>query len=145
MRALRSLRQLLEIRNLRADNLCRSLSEARADAERASEEEMKAFELHEIAASRAAGNPVADELCKDGIVSGAELQDALTRQSVLRSHKADAGALLETRKLARLAVEERAEQVAADFSDAQKAVLRTEISIETAEKRARVSRLDRNC
>ncbi|MDC7745662.1 hypothetical protein [Rhizobium binxianense] len=144
MKALRSLRQLLEIRNLRADNLCRSLAEARADAERASEEEMKASELHEIAASRAAGNPVADALRKDGIVSGAQLQDALMRQSMSRGRKADAGVLLEKRILARLAVQERAEQTAVDFSYAQKAVLRTEISIETAEKRARVLRLDRN-
>ncbi|ARM92638.1 hypothetical protein RHEC894_PE00615 (plasmid) [Rhizobium sp. CIAT894] len=123
--------------HLRADNLSRSLSEARADAERAREEEAAASKAHEIAASRAAGNPVAKELRKDGIVSGAQLQDALMRQSVLHSRKADAGVLLETRKLARLAVQQRAEQAAADFAAAQKAVVRTEISIEAAEKRAR--------
>ncbi|WHO77093.1 hypothetical protein QMO80_006302 (plasmid) [Rhizobium sp. BT03] len=134
MKALKSLRQLLEIRNLRADNLSRSLSEARADAERAREREAKASEALDIAASRAAGNPVVDALRKSGVISAAELQDALIRQSVLRSHEADAGISLEQRKIARLAAQEQAEQVAADFSRAQKAVLRTEFSLETAEK-----------
>ncbi|MBP2444054.1 hypothetical protein [Rhizobium leguminosarum] len=134
MKALRSLRQLLEIRNLRADNLSRSLSEARADVERAREGETKASEALDIAANRAAGNPVVDALRKDGVLSAAELQDALMRQSVLRSHEADAGISLEQRKATRLATQERAEQAAADFSRAQKAVLRTEFSLEAAEK-----------
>jgi hypothetical protein len=91
MKALKSLRQLLQIRSLRADNLSRSLSEARADAESARERETKASEALDIAASRAAGNPVVDVLRKSGVIAAAELQDALMRQSVLRSHEADAG------------------------------------------------------
>lgn len=54
-----------------------SLPEVRADAERAREREAKASEELDIAASRAAGNPVADELRKDGVISAAERQDAL--------------------------------------------------------------------
>lgn len=142
MKASRALRQLLEIRNLRADNLSRNLSEARADAERAREEEARASTALDIAANRAAGNPVIDALRKDGIVSAARLQDAVMRQSLLRGHEADAGALLEKRKFDRLAAQERAEQAAADFSRAEKAALRTEISIEAAEKLARASRFD---
>ncbi|OWV77792.1 hypothetical protein ATY78_14375 [Rhizobium sp. R635] len=142
MKALMSLKQLLEIRNLRADNLSRSLSEARADAERAREEEARASTELDIAASRAAGNPVIDELRKNGIIPAARLQDAVMHQSLLREYEADAGAVLEKRKLDRLAAQERAEQAAADFSCAEKAALRTEISIEAAEKLARASRFD---
>ncbi|OWO91573.1 hypothetical protein B5E41_26645 [Rhizobium esperanzae] len=134
MKALKSLRQLLEIRSLRADNLSRSLSEARADAENAREREAKASEALDIAASRAAGNPIVDELRKSGVISAAKLQDALMRQSVLRSHEADAGRSLAQRKDARCAAQERAEQAAADFSRALKAVLRAEFSLEAAEK-----------
>ncbi|ANL37174.1 hypothetical protein PYR71_29240 [Rhizobium sp. MC63] len=134
MKALKSLRQLLQIRSLRADNLSRSLSEARADAESAREREAKASEALDIAASRAAGNPVVDALRKSDVISAAELQDALMRQSVLRSHEADASLSLAQRKAARRAAQERAEHVAADFSRAQKAVLRTEFSLEAAEK-----------
>ncbi len=125
---------MLEIRSLRADNLSRSLSEARADAENARERETEASEALDIAASLAAGNPVVDALRKSGAISAAELQDALMRQSVLRSHEAVAGLSLAQRKADRLAAQERAEHVAADFSRAQKAVLRTEFSLEAAEK-----------
>ncbi|AJC82170.1 hypothetical protein [Rhizobium etli] len=134
MKALKSLRQLLEIRSLRADNLSRSLSEARADAESAQEREAKASEALDIAARRAAGNPVGDALRKSGVIAAAELQDALMRQSVLRSDEADAGLSLAQHKAARRAAQERAEQVAAEFSRAQKAVLRAEFSLEAAEK-----------
>ncbi|MBB4235759.1 hypothetical protein [Rhizobium esperanzae] len=129
MKALRSLRQLLEIRNLRADSLSRGLSEARADAERASEEEARATAARDIAANRAAGDPIIEELCKDGIILASRLQDAVMRQSLLRGHEADAGALLEKRKLARLAAQERAERAAGEFTEAQKAVLRIEIHL----------------
>ncbi len=88
----------------------------------------------DIAASRAAGNPVVDVLRKSGVIAAAELQDALMRQSVLRSHEADAGLSLAQHKAARRAAQERAEHVAADFSRAQKAVLRVEFSLEAAEK-----------
>ncbi|MGY5810012.1 hypothetical protein ACXHXG_20145 [Rhizobium sp. LEGMi198b] len=134
MKASKALRLLLEIRNLRADNLSRSLSKARGDAERAREEELRASEAHDIAASRAAGNPIIDELRKDGFVSAAELHNALMRQSVLRGHEADAGALREQHKLARFAAQERADEAAADFYHAQKSVVRAEISLEMAYK-----------
>jgi hypothetical protein len=135
MKALKSLRQLLEIRNLRAYNASRSLSKAWADAERANEAEAKASAAHDIAAGRTASNPVSAKLNRKGIVSAVKLHEALMRQSVLCSRQADAGILLEQCKYARFAAQERAKQAAADFSRAQKAAVRTEISLETLEKK----------
>jgi hypothetical protein len=127
------LRQLQRIRDLRADNLSRLLSEARLEIAHMAEETKRADIEFTAARARADHASTDKSIHRGDVLTGGELHEVVRKQSVLRAREADAHDRCKVLNDAMVVAEHHAHQLVEDLARARKIAIRTEVSVDLIE------------